>query len=442
MVSLFAYNDSLPSKKKGFVIYYALLAYIVSLYIKNAPVISNGLMFSILLLGILSISRGNYLTSFSKNRINLGILLFFIFQIISVLFSSDKVSGFDIISLRLPLLILPLAFCFIEFEEKTWRNILLFYAITTALASLAGFMYGARIAIHENNSAYYYNDNISELLLGKQAAYFGLYVNVAILFIVYIIGSNYSDTKGYRFILFASLVWLIFINYMLASKMSTISLGIILISMAFARIIRNRKKMEGVILVFGLLISGVILNELFPKTIGRFKTITQTDYRFDNTNPENSLDDKFDANKWSSGSTRMALWTCGKEIFIKHPVFGTGLGDIRNSLKEKYTEKHFLYALNTNKNLHCQYFDIAVSMGIVGLILFLFTFFFYPLKIFMQQKQDLAISVFICVGLCLLTENMFDRYQGEELIAFILPLSMKVFNGKENTPIDYHSNKY
>jgi O-antigen ligase len=424
----FALKDAKASAKYGAFLYVSILCYIVSLYIKNAPVLSNGLMFGIFILALGSVPFASYKEYFLREKVCLGIALFFLVQLVSVIFSSDKADGFDIISLRLPLFIFPLAFCLIDFERKRWNSILLFYVFVTTIASLAGFLYGAHMASQEENSAYYYNDNISELLLGKQAAYFGLYVNAAILTAVYLLQNAENKTKLLRILLYVSLAWLLFINYMLASKMSTISLGIILLCILFIRIIRKRKVLEGIILVVVLAVGFMMLDKVFPKSVARFKTLTQTSFKFDNTNPENSLDDKFDANKWSSGSTRMALWTCGKEIFVKHPIFGTGLGDLRNALKEKYIEKNFIYAIDTKKNLHCQYFDVAVSMGIVGLLLFLITYFLYPIKTFILRKQDFAVSIFICVGLCLLTENMFERIQGEEIIAFLLPLSAKIFN--------------
>ncbi|HTA81847.1 MAG TPA: O-antigen ligase family protein [Bacteroidia bacterium] len=440
--SLFLFKDIKTSAKHGTVIYYSILAYIVSLFIKNIPVISNGLMILILVFAIINTSRKNYFKQFGKEKVNIGIILFFVFQLLSVFFSSDKSSGFNILSLRVPLLIFPLAFCLIDFDQKIWKSILFFYVFATIIASMVGFLYGSYLARLENNTAYFYNDNISELLLGKQAAYFGLYINVAILAIVYLLKENKDKAKPGNILLFISIFWLLFINYMLASKMSTLSLVVILISALFINIIRKKKVLEGFILVFGVLIAIVILDNVFPKTIDRFKTVTQTGFSFENTNAENSLDTRFDSAKWSSGSTRMALWTCGREIFVKHPIFGTGLGDIRNSLKEKYADKHFEYALNTNKNLHCQYFDIAVSMGAVGLLLFLFLFFAYPIKVFISNRQDFAVSVFICVGLCLLTENMFDRLQGEQIIAFILPLSVKIFDVKEEALIDYQPDTY
>jgi|GEM_PF-1916461 O-antigen ligase len=438
MIPNLVFNDSKASVRYCKIIYYSLLGYIVSLYIKNAPVVSNGLIIILLVLAFISVKPRNFFNLFASQKVNLGILLFFICEVISVIFSIDKTGGFNILSIRLPLFILPCAFCLINFDNNTWKKVLAFYVITTVVASMVGFFYGTYMVIHENNTAYFYNDNISELLLGKQAAYFGLYINIAILSCIYMLKDGEKNKKKGTTFLYLFITWLLFINYMLASKMSTISIAGIIICIAFVSIVRNKKILEGLILVFGLVIGIVVLNNFFPNTFARFKTINQTSFKFDNTNSENSLDTKFDSAKWSSGSTRMALWTCGREIFVKHPIFGTGLGDIRNSLKEKYAEKHFEYALNTNKNLHCQYFDIAVSMGTVGLLLFLFLFFVYPIKVFISNRQDFAVSVFICVGLCLLTENMFDRLQGEQIIAFILPLSVKIFDVKEEVPItDY-----
>ena len=424
----FAFNDAKASSRYGKFLYFSIIAYIFSIYIKNAPVVSNAFMFLILVFGVLSIPVSKYKQQLQNQKVNLGMIAFFLLQCISVVLSSDKAMGFNILSLRLPLLIFPLAFCFINFEQRTWNNILLFFVLVTAFASLIGFGYGCYLAMHENNTAYYYNDNISELLLGKQAAYFGLYINAAIIATVYLLSNKENKFQQLKGLFYVLIIWLLFVNYMLASKMSTISLLLILLTIAFIRIIRNKRILEGFILLFAMVIGLVVLYKLFPKTVERFKTITQTSFKFDNTNAENSLDNKFDANKWSSGSTRMALWTCGKEVFVQHPIMGTGLGDIRNTLKEKYTEKNFLYALNTNKNLHCQYFDVAVSMGVIGLLVFLFTYFFYPIKIFIKRRQDFAVCVFICIGLCLLTENMFDRYQGEQVIPFLLSLSIKIFD--------------
>ncbi|MGQ0828584.1 MAG: hypothetical protein ACT4ON_09335 [Bacteroidota bacterium] len=166
--------------KINLVLYFTILIYIVSLFLKDAPVISNALIAFIFLLSLFSASGSSYKQRIVNNKISFGIVIFYLYQILSVVLSDNIKSGFSILLLRLPLLILPLAFCFIDFERRTWNKILLFYAVVTTVASIIGFAFGVYLSIKENDSGNLYNDNISDFI-GKQAAYFAVYVGVAIM---------------------------------------------------------------------------------------------------------------------------------------------------------------------------------------------------------------------------------------------------------------------
>jgi len=437
----FAFSENESSGKIKAVIYYLILGYISSLFIKNSPVITNLFMSLIFFLSWGTVSTRSYFQHCLRSKINFGLILFFILQLIGVLFSTNSIDGMDVLRIRLPLLILPIAFCLIDFEQRTWTKMLLFYAIITTIASGAGFLYGSYKAMNEQDTGYLYNDNISDLI-GKQAVYMGLYVSAAIFIIVDTLIHKKEPGQKLRFMLFCSLLWLVFISFMLASKTSLISLVLILLWQVLSLLIRKRKFMKSFLLVIGLAMGFVFISGVFPKTLNRFKGIAETRFRFDNRNPENHFNAEYDENKWNSTNTRMALWQCGIEIWRKHPLLGTGIGDEKAELTEKYKEKQFWYALSTEKNLHNQYLDILVSMGLVGLFFFLFIFLVYPLKLFFEQKQSLAVSIFIGLGFCFFTENMLDRYQGEVLIAFILPVTAKVFDGKIATLADFPGGTY
>ncbi len=425
---MFTFNETYPASKLSKYIYYVLLAYTASIFLRSSPVIINLCMAAIFLMPWINVSPTHYKESFLKNKINLGLILFYLVQVISVLFSADKADGFDILRVRMSLFILPVAFCLIDFEQVTWRKILGFYVLIATVASVAGFIYGIYMAKINHNLGYLYNDNISWLLLGKQAAYFGLYVNVAIFSIVYLLNHTKEHKLNFTIFLYSSLVWLIFINYMLASKMTSISMIVVLVGISFWQTFSKKKVWQGLLLLGGFVVGIFVLYELFPTVMIRYEIIAKTNFKFDNTNGENHFDSGFNEKQWNSSSTRVALWQCGKEIWENKPILGTGLGDLRNALKTKYTEKNFWFALNTKRNLHSQYMDVLVSMGIVGLLVFIFVFILYPAKIFITKKQVFALSIFAFIALCMLTENIFDRYQGEVLIALILPLSAKVLS--------------
>lgn len=424
MISIFAFRNDQSSSKLNIILYYFILSYIVSLFLKGMPVFTNLLMGFIFLLAIVNFWGRNYLSALLAHRVNLGIILFFLILILSTLFSEDKKTGLDVLQRRLSLLILPVAFCFISFERKTWHQILLFFAFATTIASLAGFLHGFYLNVKLNDSGYLYNDNISALL-EKQAVYFSFYVNCAILVFIYFLFEQYEFIKKHRTLILFSIIWLLFICFMLACKTAMVSIFIYLLWIAIYSFIRKRKFFEMILLSITIIVGVFLVIKIAPKTMNRFQGLTHTGFQFDNQNNENHFNATYDESKWGSTNTRIAIWQCAIEVWKDNLIFGTSIGDRNASLYNKYKEKNFRYAYETEKNTHNQYLDIAVSMGIVGLAIFLFVFLIYPLIIFVKQKQKLALSIFIFLGICFLTENMLDRYQGEILIALILPLAGK-----------------
>jgi O-antigen ligase len=422
-------------------LYYAILCYIVSLYIKHIPVVTNVLMLGIFIFSCVISFGKNYMQLIKNNRVIFGIALFFICQLISAFFSTNFQAGANVLLMRLPLFILPLAFCFINFELKIWNRITLFYAFITAIASVIGFAYGVYSAINKHDTGYLYNDNISELLLDKQAVYFGFYVNAAILMLIFSLKSIGELSKQFTYLAWVSLLWLIFIIFMLASKTSMLCLAAILFFVIVRHVFTSKNKMEGGLLLLSIVIGAVLVMKMFPKTLNRFKGITETSFVFDNKNRENHFNAEYEKDKWNSTNTRVALWQCGAEIWHEHFLFGTGIGDKKEALIKKYNEKHFWYAIDTEKNLHNQYLDILASMGLVGLLFFVFCFFVYPLIVFIRNGQLFSILLFCCLAFCFFTENMLDRFQGEIIISFILPLAAKISNRANGTMLrDFPSN--
>lgn len=415
--------------KINLVLYFTILAYIISLFLKDAPVISNILMALILILSFFSPSDHTKWQRILKNKISVGIIIFYLYQVLSVALSANMKSGVAILMLRLPLLILPLAFCFIDFEKRTWNKIVLFFAIATTIASIIGFAFGVYLSIKENDSGNLYNDNISDFI-GKQAVYFALYVGVAIMVFVIQLKEQPPIIQRYRFWVYSAVVWLLFITFMLASRTAMIGLLFILIIYILKSSIERKKIMEAALLVFCILIGSVIISKIFPKILNKFKGTTEITFQFDNKNVENHFNAEYDETKWNGTNTRAAIWTCAIDVWKAQPVMGTGLGDRDDELMGKYKVNKFWYGLGSEKNTHNQYLDILMSMGVIGLFVFLITFFIYPFKMFFKQKQFFSITVYLLLAICFLTETMLARYQGLVFISFIMPLAAKMVNEK------------
>ncbi len=372
-------------------------------------------------LGFSTASPAYYFSNIRRNPLQLGLLLFFLWQMVSTLFSENQAAGWKELVQRLPLLLFPLAFSFISLSENNRQRLLLFYSFAAVVGSFIGFMYGLYLAIQLNDYGYIYNDNISSFINGKQAVYFGLYINIAVIFMLRQLQQGISVLEPFKKWMYVGIIWLLFVNFMLASKMAMISLGLILVGMMGSYLIKHKKYMEGLLLIVGILVAVVLLGKFFPKTLNRFNGLTETNYQFDNDQMENHFNAAFDAQKWHSTNVRMAVWRCGFEIWKAKPLLGTGLGDRKQVIKEKYEEKKFWFALKTEKNLHNQYLDVLVSMGPIGLLLFVGAFVLYPLFYFRRYRLSEGIYCILCIAFCLLTENMLDRYQGLILIGFIIP---------------------
>lgn len=432
ILSFFNYTgECSPGSRSSGIIYYCLLAYIASLFFHQAPVVTNVLMFVILLLAFIKTPRQKYSEIFLKNKILLVLVLFFILQVLNVLLLSENTTaGLDVLRKRLPLFLMPLAFCFIDYEEKTWYRVLMFFVNCTFIASVFGFFHSLYKTILTGDSGYLYSDNIGAVF-GMQAVYFSFYISVAVLILINNLFLNKNIQGKIRIWFFIVIGWLLFINILLASKTPLFGLGIISISILAGQIIKNKKWFEGILLIIGICIFVFVANKLFPKISNRFEGTLEINYRFDNKNSENHFNAQYDKDKWNSTNTRLALWKCGKEIFIEQPLLGTGIGDRDEALMAKYKEKNFFLAYNTEKNLHNQYIEMAVSMGLIGLFCFIFSFVIYPAIILLKNKNVLALSIFATLAICFTTENMLEKYQGEILISFILPAVTKI--GRKGT---------
>lgn len=404
--------------------YYALLIYIVSLFSEYIPVITNIAMVLVFGLSLSLAFKKDAKRVFKDSKVHWGIILFFLLQVISILASDNKNEGGRLLSTSVPFVLFAISFCFLDFSQKNWNRLLYFFAVATTIASLIGFGYGAYKAIITHDSGFIYNDNIC-FILGKQAVYFAFYVSAAIIIFIVQLTRGAEEGKSTSWI-YAALVWLFGIVFLLASRTAMFSLLLILCGYLGYTLIQKKKYMEMGLLLFSLVIGSVVLIKLFPKTLNRFKGTTETEYRFDNQNMENHFNADFDKNKWNSSNTRAAIWTCALEVWKQSPLIGTGLGDKTDALKKKYEEKEFRFAITTNKNTHNQYLDILMSMGIIGLAFFLCCYFIYPFYIFLQRRKHVGVMLFLLLALCLITENMFARYQGTMLLALLLPLVSKI----------------
>ncbi len=107
---------------------------------------------------------------------------------------------------------------------------------------------------------------------------------------------------------------------------------------------------------------------------------------------------------------RYGIWHCATELISENFIAGVGADKVQQALNDCYTGFTYKSYEDFNKvtyNTHNQYFDQILKFGIIGLILFLVTlFYFYPNASVLYQ----TFIIVVCVSF--LTENVLDRQIG------------------------------
>jgi O-antigen ligase len=339
--------------------------------------------------------------------------------LMSFLVSDNKAAGTTFLLRRIPLFIFPLTIGLIALTTKQRDRILLGAGLIVSIACLCSLGYAFYRYKQENNSAWLYNDALTDLIR-QQSIYTSVLVNISIYSLVYYL-LNYTLTRWKKAGLITVIIFLFVISYLLASRNMMLILysAIFLFSLYF--IIRKRKYAVGI----GLLVAiGVIIGVIFaffPKTVNRFRELTFTKFNYENQAGESHYAGNLSPDQWNGANFRLAAWPCGWQVFKNHPVFGTGLGDKKDELVKVYEEKKFQFAINSGKNVHNNYLDILMSTGITGFFLFLMGWAILPLIRIVRFRDELGFIILITFLIAMLTENYFDRSLGAILFGFFVP---------------------
>ena len=355
-------------------------------------------------------------------------LAFALWLLLSSLLSTNHTGASRFLQLRLPLILFPLSIGLLHFSRSTRDKLLLAMAIIVSVACLFSLGYAVFRYYQLHDSAWLYNDALS-FLIGQQSIYTSLLVNISIYIFAYhlfFLSSSYRQ----KIWLCISIAFLFTISYLLASRNMMLILYITTIAFSFYYLFKKKKWLEGATLIMGLLVAGFLVFKFFPKTINRFKELAFTKFDYQSQAKESHYAGELTSDQWNGANFRLAAWQCGWQIFKEHPVTGVGLGDKKDELFKVYEQKQFHFAINTNKNVHNNYLDILYSLGIIGLILFLAGWIFFPALHFIRSKDGLALLILITFSIAMITENYFDRSLGALLFGFFIPFLL-CFQKKE-----------
>ncbi|MEI7595018.1 MAG: O-antigen ligase family protein [Bacteroidota bacterium] len=365
------------------------------------------------------ISNGSIEFSINKRWVFLFILPY-LASFIGFLYSSNKpVALFDL-EVKLSILLFPLIlFCLPKAENKLKLNSLSAYIIGCFVAVSICFVYATYWFYNVQQDIYcFYYTRFSILF---HPTYFSMYLNLAIAILVLKMINGYLNISGLtKLILWGIIAYFVSAIVLLSSKTGIITLLLILIS-AIAYIVIARKKYFLALKISTVfIIALIIFFQMVPFSTLRIKTAI-TEFISTKSKGENIEN--------SPSSTRLATWKSSLEIINENFIFGTGNGDAKEHLIEKYKERKAYSAAELKLNAHNQFLQTFVELGLFGFSIFILCLII-PMY-FAYKTNNIVYLIFILIfSINILTESMFNTRSGVLFYGFMN--SLLFFQGNFN----------
>lgn len=399
------------------IFYYLVLLFFIGLFIARAPIVPSIIMGLLVILSFTSNSIKEKVLLLKERPYILLIILYYLLNIVSVLWSADKEEASSQLSIRLPVLLLPLAIGTMVISHAIRDRVIYGIIVITTIVALISLALSLAKYAETGSTGYLYNDSLT-VYFRLQSIYVAMLVNISIVGAVYLLAKKSVGSPG---LLYVDIPILFGFHFLLASRSAMILLYGGLFVYAAYYIVKKRKYLEGATLILGLLIGAFMLFKFFPKTVQRFNELTMFNYKYESKAAESHYDMKLEQDQWNGANTRLALWSCAWEVSKSNLLAGVGVGDRVAAVNEVYKARNFVMAIQTKKNAHNSYLDALLTFGIGGLLLFTLAFVFLPLADVLKSGDIFNVFIVTAFVVSMIFEVYLGRSIGCILIGFFYP---------------------
>lgn len=344
-------------------------------------------------------------------KLHYPLLLFFGWNIISLLYTSEQKNGIKEIE---GLLIIPAAlliFSSLAGKRTTLISIGIMYILVVLVATLFSHSQVMLAFVENNETSYkhFFNLNYSYKALANtinlHPTYYALYILTAIIFVLHFIKEKTVSNFQKLLLLLIFIYFSLFI-VQLSSRMAIVILYLVTLFNLVQYIIKQKKIIKGLslLVLFHFLAFILIMN------------IGVTKYRF-----QHLLGFTYYTGYTVNDSNhKIKLWTAAINA-NQNILLGNGIGDVQTSLNEQYEKAGLKTPLALKYNSHNQYIQYYVGLGILGLSVFIYLLFYYT-KLFIITKNSIGLQFILVVAILSFTECLWNRHNGIVFIAFMIML--------------------
>jgi len=350
-----------------------------------------------------------FLEKARQNKVFLVVTLPFLLVLLSSIYSSDFDYTLERLRIKLPFLLLPFAFLVMpSLSKKTYYSLYyLFLLLMTAACIYTGINY----LLH-------YDQIIEGMRMGQAIPTIGNHIRFSLMLALAILGGAllwhhqyFWKRNGERWLILAMTLFLFAFIHILSVRSGLL---VLYLSIAFlaVRYIWLQKQW---------ILGSLVLAGLFLLPWGAYQLIPSFKAKIDYSRHDLSMYLKGEGQMYSDAERLISLQV-GWEIAKENLLFGVGAGDLRQEVKDRFSDQHPDFS--TYKMPHNQFMTILAGTGILGLAFFIFAFF-YPLFYQKNFRNGLFFTLHIILFFSFLVENTIENAVGIAFYLLFLLMGLK-----------------
>jgi len=254
-----------------------------------------------------------------------------------------------------------------------------------------------------SHSRYFINENeITTFFIHKA------YLSIGLVWSVFLLIDRlfFQTMRKKKKLLFLFLLMLFIITIIYFTSIPNIIALLVLLPIFFLLKIKSLK--EKLLLLIILLTSTITLMQI---NIVKERVFNDVRLKKDIVEVTSLLQAVFNNQLNEVANIRLYVWNCGYRQIKKNIWFGYGVGGEEQTLLDCYKEINCKDCLEQNLNTHNYYASLLLSGGVFLLSLFLLAFS-YMFKIGLKTKNYLFLIFIVLLFINLMSENMLERIHG------------------------------
>lgn len=331
----------------------------------------------------------------------------YIFHAIGLLYSENLDSGLTDMVQKLSLLLFPVILGTVKpMDREDYRNTMGAFVLGTIAATVLGFISSWIMFRDTADIEAFYMSDFSPF---HHPSYLAMYMNMAIFILIY---NTYKRelSRGMEFLYWLGALFLAISLVFPASKMGLLTFVILIMAMIF---VASKMKMLFSRQSFFLLTTAVFFAVFYIKDpIAKSRVDTAI------TVTQERAESKVDNNRSQveSSTARLLVWGVALDEIQKNPL-GVGTGDTKDILVEEYKKRGYYEIAAKGLNPHNTYLELALEVGVIAAIWFVFSLLF-PVRMILIDQNWIYGFFILNVSLNFMVESMLEGQSGVVFFAF------------------------